>query len=91
MALQASSDQSELTNEHVAQQETGEPLCPIYDSACAQVGTAPRSQAQAAATSSGCSTSPPRDARGTFALLLAVAGVTAVRLRERRRARRVYR
>jgi len=91
MSLQAATDQSELTNIHVAQQEIGEPQCPVYSSTCAQVGTAPRSQAAAetaAATGKGggCSTTPPRDTTdATLALLFATGGVAAFRLRQKRR------
>ena len=87
MILQAATDQSELTNQHTAQQEIGEPLCPIYNSSCVQTGTAPRSQAQAIA-SGGCSTTRPANGAGTtVAFLLGVFGLTAMRLR-RNRARR---
>jgi MYXO-CTERM domain-containing protein len=93
MILEASSDQSELTNVHVAQQEIGEPQCAVYSAVtCAQTGTAPRSQAIAAAAAGagaggGCATSPPRDGSGTtLALLFALGGVTAFRVRQKRRA-----
>jgi MYXO-CTERM domain-containing protein len=94
MSLQASADQSELSNTHVAQQEIGEPQCPIYSATtCEQVGTAPRSQAQAQSAAQGssvggggCATTPPRGRTGTtFAALFALSGVIAFRLRQRRR------
>jgi hypothetical protein len=94
MSLQASADQSELSNVHVAQKEIGEPLCTIYSpTTCEPVGTAPRSQAQAQAAAQGsslggggCATTPPRDRTGaTFAALFALSGIVAFRLRKRRR------
>ena len=96
MILGASTDQSELTNVHVAQQQIGEPECPVYSSAtCAQIGTAPRSQAQADAAlasaggSSGCSTTrPENDMKTTLGVLFALGGVTAFRIRRKRRASR---
>jgi len=90
MALEAATDQSELGNLYVPQLEIGEPLCPVYNaSTCIQSGSEPRSQAVAAANSansSGCSTSPPRDQSQTaLVLVLAMAGITGVRLRRRTR------
>jgi MYXO-CTERM domain-containing protein len=94
MSLQASADQSELSNAHIAQKEIGEPQCAIYSAAtCGQVGTAPRSQAQAQAAAQaasvgggGCATTPPRDrTSATFAALFALSGIVAFRLRQRRR------
>jgi len=92
MTLQASSDQSELTNVHVAQLEIGEPQCAVYSAECEQVGTAPRSQAQAQAAAlaasgiggAGCATTPPRDTSMSLGILLALAGVMALRIRQRR-------
>jgi MYXO-CTERM domain-containing protein len=88
MALQASSDQSEMTNLHTPGQQIGEPQCAIYNSDCEQTGTAPRSQAIAMATSSnGCSTTQPKSRTApTLAGLMALAGLVLVR--SRRRARR---
>jgi hypothetical protein len=104
MILQASSDQSELTNLHVAQQEIGEPQCAVYNTdTCEQVGTAPRSQAQAEAqaqgsatsgatgggSSAGCSTTPPRGgSETTIVLALALGGIVSVQLRRKRRSSR---
>jgi hypothetical protein len=89
MILEASTDQSELTNAHVPVQEIGEPLCPLYDSNCNETGEAPRSQAVAAAnsnSSSGCTTTPAQNSMGsTLVFLVGVAGVSAVRARYRRR------
>jgi hypothetical protein len=96
MSLQASTDQTELSNVHVAQQEIGEPICPIYSpTTCEQVGTAPRSQAraQAAAQASsvaggGCATTPTRDRTGTtLAGLFSVGGLAAFRIARKRRKR----
>jgi hypothetical protein len=41
MILEATSDQSELTNIHYPAQEIGQPLCPVYNEQCEQTGTAP--------------------------------------------------
>jgi len=41
MILEATSDQSELTNIHYPALEIGAPLCPVYNDQCEQVGTAP--------------------------------------------------
>ncbi len=92
MILGASTDQSELSNVHVAQQQIGEPQCPVYNTTtCAQIGTAPRSQAEAAQASaggsSGCSTTQPQnDTKTTLAILFALGGVAAFRIRRKRRA-----
>ncbi len=84
MVLQASADQGELTNTHVAQQEIGQPLCTVYDDNCAANGEVPRNQATANA-GGGCTTTRSKTgARTTLALLLALAGLEAVRLRRRR-------
>jgi len=91
MSLQASVDQSELSNQLTAQIEIGEPACPVYNSSCVQVGTLPRSQAEAAAggsPSGGCSTTRPRDGLGTtLAFIVGAFGIVAVRLRHSREAR----
>jgi MYXO-CTERM domain-containing protein len=93
MQLQASSDQTELSNTLVAQQEIGEPQCPIYSATtCEATGTAPRSQAQAEAAAQassigggGCATTPSHDnTRTTLALLFALGGITALRARRKR-------
>jgi MYXO-CTERM domain-containing protein len=97
MALAASSDQSEMSNIHVAQQQIGEPQCPVYNSSCVAVGTLPRSQAQAQASQSGgsspsasggCSTTePPTNTGPTIVFLLGLGGLTAFRIRQKRRTR----
>jgi MYXO-CTERM domain-containing protein len=93
MQLQASSDQTELSNTLVAQQEIGEPQCTIYSATtCEAIGTAPRSQAQAQAAAQassvgggGCATTPSHgNTRTTLALLFALGGITALRARKRR-------
>jgi hypothetical protein len=88
MALQASSDQSELSNQYTTTQEIGEPECAVFDGNCNQIGTAPRSQAAAASSGSGCSTTRPRSELGTtLATLVAFGGVAAARARRKRRSR----
>jgi hypothetical protein len=88
MILQATSDQSELTNVHVAQLEIGEPQCPVYENyTCTQVGTAPRSEAQASAAAGGdggCSTArPPNRTAPTIATLLGLGGIAVFRSRKK--------
>jgi hypothetical protein len=87
MTLEASADQSQISNEYNPQIQVGEPLCPVYDASCNEVGTAPRSQAgQVSGGGSGCSVTAPREEMGTtFALLLGFGGVAAVRGRRKRR------
>jgi hypothetical protein len=92
MILQASADQSELTNVHTAQQEIGEPQCVVYGSQCEEIGTVPRSQASAGAAAGasadggGCATAPPRGrTEATLGVVLALLGVLRLRLRYRRR------
>ena len=93
MILEASSDQSELSNIHTVSKEIGEPLCPVYDSNCTQTGSIPRSQAAAAAAAGasggGCSTTEPRLNTGTtLAFLAGLGGLVAFRIRQKRRASR---
>ncbi len=86
MHLEASKDQSELSNEIVPTQEIGEPACPVYNSNCVQTGIAPRSQASTSSSGSSCSTTSPRNEVGTtVAFLLGLGGVAAVRSRKKRR------
>ncbi len=47
LLMQESADQTTVENIRIPQLEKGQPLCPIYDGNCRQVGTAPRDQAQA--------------------------------------------
>ena len=63
LQLQASSDQSELTNVHNPTSQIGEPLCPVFNGDCEQTGLLPRSQAATATAvmngqslGGGCST-----------------------------------
>jgi hypothetical protein len=90
MALEASTDQSELSNIHYPGQQVGEPECAVYNSSCQVTGSAPRSQAQAAANSlstggGGCSTTrPPSEGGATTGVLLALAGIGLVRARKKR-------
>jgi hypothetical protein len=99
MTLGAPTDQSELTNIHIAQQEIGEPQCPVYNSStCSVVGTLPRSQAQAQAqaqapaptttvssASGSCSTTSLPSGTGFVSFLVGLVGLTGLRLRRRLR------
>jgi hypothetical protein len=87
MYLQASSDQSELTNLHYPQKQIGQPECPVYDSNCMQVGTLPRDQAVAAANGGCNATRGGGDERSSLALLFGTAGLVWLRSRRRRRPR----
>jgi MYXO-CTERM domain-containing protein len=93
LQLQASSDQSEVSNIYNPAQQIGEPICPVYNGSCEQVGTAPLSQATAMAAinnktvGNGCSTAThgPNASSGTaLASLLGLLGFVAVRSRRRR-------
>jgi hypothetical protein len=90
MYLQASADQSEVSNLHYPQIQIGQPQCPVYDSStCAQTGTLPRDQAIAAANGGGGCNAARRSAgsRTSIAIALGLLGLAAIRNR-RRRARR---
>ena len=90
LIIQAASDQSEVSNLYDPAQVTGEPLCPVYDSSCNQIGEAPRSQA-ATPTSSGCSTSAASTTLGSQVITLGCIGVLGggmLRSRRKRRSRR---
>jgi uncharacterized protein DUF2330 len=88
LTLQASSDQGELTNLYQTTSQIGQPECPVYNSACNVVGTAPRDQVVASGNG-GCNATP-----STAGSPLALAGVAgflglgAIRARRRRRAGR---
>jgi hypothetical protein len=84
MVLKASTDPNELTNQHIAGQQIGQPLCPVYDDNCVQTGEVPRDQANSDASGSCNTTRSPSGARTTLALGLAIAAIGAVRLRRRR-------
>jgi hypothetical protein len=87
MVLQASADQSELTNLHYPANQTGQPVCPVYNGNCEQTGLLPRDQAVAAANqSSGCSASRLKAGSWTStAIALGLIGLGALRSRSRRR------
>jgi MYXO-CTERM domain-containing protein len=98
MILEASADQSELTNLHTPGQQVGEPQCAVYSAnGCTQTGTVPRSVAQAQAAAQGgggtsvgggCSTTRPSDSTGTtVGILAALAAAVGVRIRQKRRGR----
>jgi hypothetical protein len=90
--LQASSDQSELSNIRNVTQSINE-TCPIYGNSCSVIGYGTVAQANAAATSSGgsaafaCNAASVRPIGGPVTLggLAAVAGLVVVRLRRRRK------
>jgi hypothetical protein len=84
MVLKASTDPNELTNQHIAGQQIGQPLCPVYDDNCVQTGEVPRDQANSDASGSCNTTRSQSGARTTLALGLAIAAIGAVRLRRRR-------
>jgi hypothetical protein len=90
MVLQASADQSELTNLHYPANQTGQPVCPVYNGNCEQTGLLPRDQAIAAANgtnrSGGCTAS--RWGGGSWtstAVALGLIGFGAIRIRRRGR------
>jgi hypothetical protein len=97
LVLQASSDQSQLSNVRQLTKEVAPPLCPVYDG-CNQVGTAPRPPGytgNAAPTTSGgssggstftCASGPSGANRGLTAIALGViAAGLAYAVRRRRR------
>jgi Uncharacterized protein conserved in bacteria (DUF2330) len=91
MALQASADQSEVSNLHYPQKQIGQPECPVYDSStCAQTGTLPRDQAIAAANGEGGCNEARRSAgsRTSIAIALGLVGLAAIRSRRRRPSKR---
>ncbi len=87
LALQASSDQSELTNVRVAAGRVNGPVCPVYNG-CTVVGSAPLGESTGAGSASGCSTSAALPTDGaTAAGLAGVLGLVvlgAARARRRR-------
>jgi hypothetical protein len=87
MYLQASADQSEVSNLHYPQQQIGQPQCPVYNSSCNETGTLPRDQA-IAAQNGGCNaTRWSGGSRTSIAIAVGLIGLGAIRNR-RRRARR---
>jgi hypothetical protein len=85
LQLQASSDQSELTNVRVAAGRVNGPMCPVYDG-CNIVGTAPLPDGATSGSGGGCSTSAavPTDGAGAAGL----AGVLGLVVLGAARARR---
>ena len=94
--LQASADQSELSNTRVVTKSVNE-QCPVYQN-CEIVGTAPPAQAQAQTALNGgggktglmgCAAAPKQAALGATRVALPVAGaiglIAASALRRRRR------
>jgi hypothetical protein len=86
MYLQASANQSEVSNLHYPQKQLGQPLCPVYDSStCSQTGTLPRDQAIAAAGGGAGCNAARRSAgsRTSIALAIGLFGLAAIRNRRR--------
>jgi hypothetical protein len=93
MQLEASADQSELTNVHTPGSQIGEPTCAVYsEDGCSVVGEAPRSVALAdgAALSGGggCNTTKPSGSRTTTLGLVSLAGLLAFAATTKRRGSR---
>jgi hypothetical protein len=96
LQLQASPDQSEISNIREPGQQIGQPICPVFNTSCEQVGTLPQSEATALSATGpqggggGCSTVKERSpltsptALGAF---LGLVGLVAARARRRRAAR----
>jgi hypothetical protein len=87
MYLQASADQSEVSNLHYPQIQVGQPQCAVYNtSTCAQTGTLPRDQAIAAAGGGGGCSEARRSAgsRTSIAIALGFVGFAVIRNRRRR-------
>jgi hypothetical protein len=86
--LQASSDQTELSNVHNVTSQIGEPECPVYDSSCNVTGEAPRSEVTASGSpTGGCNTSATRStlgSQGALAAFLGFIGFGIVRSRRKR-------
>jgi hypothetical protein len=96
LVLQASQDQSELSNIHNVTKEIGQPLCPVYDNSCggpnsgAVVGSLPRDQARAAAQvhpAGGCSAAvrSPVGEEVAVGAFMGLIGLGAIRARRRGR------
>jgi hypothetical protein len=88
LSLQASSDQTELSNVHNVTSQIGEPECPVYDSSCNVTGEAPRSEVTASGSpSGGCNTAATRStlgSQGALAAFLGFIGFGIVRSRRKR-------
>jgi hypothetical protein len=87
MYLQASADQSELSNLHYPQNQIGQPQCPVYSSNCVQTGTLPRDQAIAAANGGCNATRGTGGSRTSILIALGLVGFGAFRVRRRRNRR----
>jgi hypothetical protein len=88
--LQASSDQSELSNVRDVTQSINE-VCPIYSSACTVVGSGTPAQANAqnvlSSGKAGCSsTSHPHEAPTGWALVFGAVGLVVARTVRQRRS-----
>ncbi len=86
-SLQASQDQSELTNDRVVTQSTNAPVCPTYPPCSTTSSTS--SASPSGSSSSGCVTSPrPRDSGGMLLTFLGLFGLVFTRVIRVRRRRR---
>jgi hypothetical protein len=88
LTLQASSDQSELSNVHNVTSQIGEPECPVYDGNCNVTGEAPRSEVTASGSpggGGGCSTSRAPSTLGSEGALAAFLGFVGFGLVQSRR------
>lgn len=91
LTLQASTDQTELSNVYSTTREIGEPECPVYNNSCNVTGNVPRSEALAAAsgTSGGCTAAPTSSSTRSplgLGILLGLVGFGAMRARRKRAA-----
>jgi MYXO-CTERM domain-containing protein len=77
LTLEASSDQSELSNVHNTTSQIGEPECPVYNDSCEVTGQAPRSQVIADGNpgGGGCATAATSSSSGSSAALAAFFGL----------------
>jgi hypothetical protein len=90
LQLTASQAQSTLPNLRNPTQESGEPLCPVYDFNCNQVGQVPRSQALNPPSGSGTFSCNAASAEGDLPFALGGVGLAlfgvSVAVSRRRRA-----
>jgi len=89
LRLQASADQSELSNVRTVTKSMNE-TCPVYNG-CTVVGTGTPAQAEASVSGHGCAASwqPNRGSAAAFGAIVGMIGLTAARMaRTRRRAAR---
>jgi len=96
LTLQASADQSQMSNQYNPAKQNGEPLCPVYDDSCSVVGSAPSAQSGVAPSGGvtagaggGCSASPATPASpAALTGLAGLLGFVVARARRRRHSGR---